>query len=578
MLSQETVESVKRFPDIVAIISDYVSLKRRGRNFIGLCPFHSEKTPSFTVSPEKKLFHCFGCQVSGDHIGFVMQMDQLSFTEAVRHIATRIGISIVEEELSPEKAKLRSEREEMQRLCHAAREAFVSYVDHEGVHGYIHSRGLSETSLAQFHLGYSPKEFDLAAYLISFGFSPDIFLKSGLFYETAQGKYMSRFRERLIFPVLDHQGRTVGFGGRILSEASESNSPKYMNSEETPFFNKRRLLYGLDLAKSAIREKGSVILMEGYMDVIMAHQFGFGNVVGTMGTALTGEHVQLLKRFVNTVYLALDQDDAGLRAIERSVELLRQNDMKVFVIQMSEKDPADLLQKHGADHFQTAIDQALPLIIFRLEKFLNGRKQIQIEDVPEIIDSLLPLVDFEHDAMVRRHYIKILSSKLGIDEELVVAKMKKKRYNVRDRFVLSPTGKKKHRYQKAEESLIYLIASDLTIRYQALELSIADLFLTPVLQNLLHVLINSDQTDTDLLELVSDHEQRQELARILVEGDIQNTSVQQQWQDYVKDLRDYHREQKIVLLREQIVLLEQSGQDAEATQLLHELQALIQPT
>lgn len=576
MISPETVEAVKQYPDIVAIISDYVSLKRRGRNFIGLCPFHSEKTPSFTVSPEKKLFHCFGCQVSGDHIGFVMQMDNVSFAEAIRHIAGRMGITIVEKELTSEQAKQRSEREELQRLFYAVREAFSSYLEEStDVRDYLSSRGITWECASRFYLGYSPADFDLAEFLLAYGFSETLFANSGLFYQDGQGRFHSRFKKRLIFPVLDQQGRTVGFGGRILTDATDT--AKYMNSEETPYFSKRRILFGLDQAKTAIREKDSVLLMEGYLDVMMSHQHGFQHAVGTMGTALTLEHVQLLKRYVHSVYLAMDQDEAGIRAMERSVELLRQHDMRVWVVKLDRKDPADVLQNFGAEHFQKLIDQAQPMWVFKLDLLAKGRKQIPIEEVPEMLVALLPIIQMEKDAVVRRNYIKNLADRLGIDEELIMVKLKKSSYNVRDRLVLSSMNKK-HRYQKAEESLIYLITSDLTIRYQFLEMGSHTLFVTPILSDLVKIILNSEESDQKLVDSLGEEIHRQELSRILIEGEVQGVSVTDQWQDYIQTLKSYDREQQVSGLQQRIEQLEASGHDEEATKLLQDLQSLIQHT
>ena len=390
MISQTTVEQVRAYTDIVAVISDYVSLKKRGRNFIGLCPFHSEKSPSFTVSPEKQLWHCFGCHSSGDHISFMMKVDNLTFVEAITHIAHKASITIVEEEKSFEVSLDERIKAQVLDVLFSAREAFAFFLNPESEgYRYALKRGLSDNMITCFHLGYAPLNWDPVTMLGAKGFSPDLIQKSGLVAVAEDGSFRPRFRHRLVFPVLDHRGRTVGFGARLIE--SREDSPKYINTEETILFNKRKLLYGLDKAKNAIRDTGRVIVMEGYMDVIVAHQYGFEESVGSMGTALTAEHAQLLKRYTSVVYLAMDSDVAGQQSVERSCEVLKQAGFQSYVIGLSQKDPADVLQQNGAEFFQKAIQEALPMILFKFNRSLAKYDVSKIEQIPVILQEIIPL-------------------------------------------------------------------------------------------------------------------------------------------------------------------------------------------
>ena len=344
-LSDETVDQVRALSDIVPVIQEYVTLTKRGRNYIGLCPFHSEKTPSFTVSPEKKIFHCFGCHESGDLIEFVSRLEHLNFTETIVFLAEKHGIDVVQEEGSGGHFIAQGDKEKVREILMETREK-LKLLFKESVISlqYLEKRGLSSESMALFHLGYAPDVFNWVTYFEEKGYSKDLLFKAGIIYQSENGGILSRFRNRLMFPISDAHSRTVGFGARRLDNQKQA---KYINSEDSVYFNKRKILYGFDLAKLAIKTNNLVVVMEGYMDVITAHQFGFNYSVACMGTALTQEQVQLIKRLTSNVVLALDDDSAGQQSTERSFEILRQLDCQVKVMQLSGLDPADVLQERG---------------------------------------------------------------------------------------------------------------------------------------------------------------------------------------------------------------------------------------
>lgn len=578
-LSQTTVEQVRNYPDIVGIISDYVTLKRRGRNYIGLCPFHSERTPSFTVSAEKQFWHCFGCQESGDHISFVMKVDNLSFSEAVEHIAKKAGIEVTFDESRKGYAKEDGDLDQIRNLLFEAREVFRSFLSpsSEG-YRYLSGRGLKDEVITEFFLGYSPQDFDLAAHLIKKGFSSQLLRRSGLFFDGRNEQLVSRFRRRVIFPVIDYRGRTVGFGGRIL-EAS-ADTAKYVNSEENALFSKRKLWYGLAQARQAMGKTGSALVMEGYMDVITAHQYGFEHAIATMGTALTPDHAHKLSRFTKTVYLALDSDEAGQRAIEKSFEVLRPFDFTIFVIVMDGKDPADVLREKGAGYFQSLIDAALPMIEFQFQRLLKRYNRNRIEDVPKIVDDIIPFLRLEKDDIIRRQYAKRIASELSVETDIILEKIKNMGYTIINRrFIrrsdLSFRGSNK--YLKAEEYIIYLLLADVGQRHTILDIISPDDLISPEARSLAQVLRHSDVVGKDLLGALKDPKQCQYVSYILMKGAINegNESVSQTRDRYIAILKGQKSEQRITELRHQLKQAEDKGDDQLIAEVLVELQDLL---
>ena len=570
-ISDDSIQRVRDYDDIVGIVSGYVSLKKRGRNYIGLCPFHSEKSPSFTVSPEKKLFHCFGCHESGDHIAFLMKMDNLAFYEAVEQIAGRGGITLdyVAGSRSPEKDRERALARDALLL---AKEAFVNVLQsQESVKAYLKQRGVSVETISKFQLGFSGGDGALS-FLKSKGVSPAIMLASGMAYTGDRGGLLPRFKNRLIFPIVDHLGRVVGFGGRILD--AQSKMAKYVNSEESDIFNKRRILYGFYQAMASIKQEKSVILMEGYMDVLMAHQCGFCTAVAAMGTALTRDQVQFLDRHAETVYLAMDQDESGQRAMVKSYDILRHFGLKVLVVRLEDEDPADLLlQNDGVDQFQSALLSAQPMILFYFERLLKESPHFAVEDVSKILDKMCPLLMSERDPIVRQHYLKILSNRLKIDSELIVDKMQKRRYNVRDRLVVP---EKKSKFQKAEEQLIYLCASSIENRAVLFELFSPEHFKMDLHRQLAEVMASSVELNQQLVGVCQDPALARYLSRLLVEGEVSGLSGgYEEIQALVSVLQSSERSETIKDLKEKMKVLEQKGETEQLAVLMEKLQGLL---
>jgi DNA primase len=318
-LPEDFIEEVRVANEITDVLSEYLTLKPKGKNYFGLCPFHNEKTPSFSVDPEKQLYHCFGCGAGGNVFTFIMDQERLDFIDSVKFLAQRKGIPLPGSIESPQDEETRKHKEQLYRLN---REAALYYhenlLSHHGRHAleYLKSRGIDQRIIKTFGIGYAPKSWDSTKnYLLSKGFDKQLLTETGLILEKNQREY-DRFRDRIMFPIIDHRDRVVGFGGRVLDDSA----PKYLNSPESPIFNKGSVLFGLNLARKR-RPIESFIIVEGYLDVITLHRFGIYNGVASLGTALTPDQARLMRRYAQNIYTAYDGDTAGQKATLRGLDI-----------------------------------------------------------------------------------------------------------------------------------------------------------------------------------------------------------------------------------------------------------------
>lgn len=414
MIPKEKVEEVKDRTSIVSVISEYVPLKQRGRNFVGLCPFHSEKTPSFSVSEEKKIYYCFGCNATGNVIGFVMEKDGLDFPEAVRMLAKRSGVVITEE-----KVGVKKEGDAISNALKAAEEYFVkSLALGVGAQAreYLKRRGFGGDVIAGFRLGFAPDAWEgLTGSLKSLNIPLEAAEKAGLVIKKERGHY-DRFRGRLIFPITDLRGRTIGFGGRVIGPGE----PKYLNSPETAFFKKGETLYGFFQAKQAIMKEGYAIVVEGYFDALAMHKSGFKNTVATMGTALTAGHLRSLKGYATSVYTLFDSDAAGVNAAIRSLGLFLDEGFFCRAITLdSGKDPDEFLGVKGADGMKRAIAEAEPLMEFFLKRAMKGVGIKTPEGKAKYLDAVMPYLAKVKNVAERGHYAAFAASILAIPPALI---------------------------------------------------------------------------------------------------------------------------------------------------------------
>jgi DNA primase len=421
------VDEVKQRIDIVEVIGQDITLTKAGRTFKGLCPFHGEKHPSFYVYPEQQSWHCFGCNNGGDVFSFIMKKQNIDFGEALRQLAQKTGVVI------PTKFEPGMESEEKQRL-YQVNQAAAQYFHNllinspagKKAQNYIAKRGFTEETIKNFQLGYSLESWeDLKKYLAERDYTEKEMLTAGLIIEAEGGQTHDRFRNKLMFPILDIRGRITGFGGRALDDSM----PKYTNSPQTPLFDKSGTLYGIHLAKDAIREGDAAVITEGYMDVITAHQNGFKNAVASMGTAVTERQVNILKRLTRNLALALDADAAGEEATLRAVGYENTLDAEVKVIIMPEgKDPDDVI-KEDAKTWQKLVAEAIPIVDYTFDRATAGLDLTTAKGKAAARDRLLPIIGEIRDNVRRSHYLQKLAGLLNVSErnlEADLARLKPK--------------------------------------------------------------------------------------------------------------------------------------------------------
>ncbi|MFN2340733.1 MAG: DNA primase [Halanaerobium sp.] len=428
--SDEFITDLKENVDLVDLVSDYLELKKSGNRFKGLCPFHSEKTPSFFVNPDNNFYHCFGCGAGGDTISFVMEIENLTFVEAVKMLAERSGMELPD--LSDQQREQYKEREQLFSMNKLAAR-FYNYILTETEIGkaardYLKERGFNETDIEEFKLGYAADEWRfLLNFLQKKGFSIDLIKKAGLISEGKNNSHYDRFRNRVIFPIFNNRGEVIAFGGRILeTEAEESFGPKYLNSPENPTFSKKKNLYGLHLAKDFIREDNSCIIMEGYTDVIQAHKNGFKNSIASLGTAFTEEQAKLIKRYAENAYIAYDADTAGNKATLRGLDILSNKGINVKVIQLEEgSDPDQLLKNEGQEAFDKYMQEAVNLIDFKINMLIKNKNLSEPGVRKKVLRSIVELLSEVKDNLEREIYIERAAEKTNFKAEVLAAEVEK---------------------------------------------------------------------------------------------------------------------------------------------------------
>ncbi|MDW8799800.1 DNA primase [Clostridium sp. A1-XYC3] len=462
MISEDVIQRIKEENDIVDIISESVKLKRSGRNYSGLCPFHHEKTPSFSVSADKQIYKCFGCGEAGNVITFVMKTKNLTFPDALKLLADRANIDL---ELDERNTSNKNSFEKLYNLnVEAARYFFSCLQNNIDAKKYLLNRGITESTIRRFGLGFSVDSWnELLKHLKAKGYSELDMLSNGLIIKSQKGSYYDRFRNRVIFPVFDYKGKVIGFGGRVLDDSK----PKYLNSPETPVFKKGTNLYGLNFAIKSNNSR-MLIIVEGYMDCISLHQHGITNTVASLGTALTINQAKLMKRYADKVIISYDADSAGQMATLRGLDILREVGMEVRVLTVPQgKDPDEFIRNNGKEAFLKLVEDALPLIDYRISIL---REEIDLNSTGDVIkyaERALEIIT-ELDPIEKEIYIKKLSDETRIREQALfdminnkIQKNVKKAENVnidRDfgqKLYLEPA------YLKAERGLLNIMARDI---------------------------------------------------------------------------------------------------------------------
>ncbi len=431
-IPEELIEKIRQEADIVDIVSEYVQLKKQGKNYFGLCPFHAEKTPSFSVSPDKQIYYCFGCKAGGNVYSFLMEIESWSFLEAVQYLAEKVGITLPKaanvqgapDEFSKQQQEMMKMHDLLTKLYHYClmetdfgKEAFA----------YLKRRGIAEETIKTFQIGYAPKSWDFAAnFLARRGFSLELAVQAGLLTKRSfDGKIFDRFRDRVMFPIRNQKGNTIAFGGRVI----HGGEPKYLNSPETPIFNKSQTLFGIDLAREHIREKRQLILFEGYVDVVSAWEAGVKNAIATLGTSLTQEHAARIRRISDAVIICYDSDAAGKAAALKAAELLEQTGCFVKIANMPEGyDPDDYIQKYGGKKFlDDVIAQSLTVMAFKMVEMRRGKNLQDEGDRLQYIKEVLEEISLLPNAVERDHYLRQIADEFSLSLDA----LKKQHYYIR---------------------------------------------------------------------------------------------------------------------------------------------------
>jgi DNA primase len=461
--TDDVISRVRDSVDIVDLVSGYVSLKKRGKSWLGLCPFHSEKTPSFNVNPDKQIFHCFGCGVGGDAFKFLELQKGLSFPEAIRDLADRAGITLPESRPRRENKQAQDERKMLLAALADAADHFRRELEGpagSAARSYLANRGVSETIIQEFSLGWARPEWEqLFRHLRQKGHAPAIQEKAGLAVRRSEGEgYYDRFRGRIIFPIRDINGNVIAFGGRVMDDSQ----PKYLNSPETPLYSKSNILYGMDKAKEAARKNDHFIVVEGYLDAIACHQHGVRNAVATLGTALTDGHLRLMRRFTKKLKLIFDPDPAGVRAALRSFDLLVESGMNVKVVSLpGGDDPDTVLVKRGREAFAASLKEAVPLMDFVLGQVVKDGAKVAIEEKSERVQVLKGYLAKIPSEIEKGLYIKKSAEALGVDESDLrreITKYVSPTWSRTEKVL--PTTQHKKQHPRVEEMLIHLLLRD----------------------------------------------------------------------------------------------------------------------
>lgn len=432
MIDRATIQRVMDATDIVDVVSEFVTLKKAGANYKGLCPFHNERTPSFSISPARQMYKCFSCGKGGNAVHFLMELEHMTYPEAIKWLGRKYGIEIKEKELTNEEKLQQNERESMFALNEWACKYFEKTL-HDTVDGvaigmaYYRSRGFRDDIIRKFSLGYSLEQRDaLAQAALSHGFKKEYLLKTGLCFETEDKQIFDRYRGRVIFPVHSVSGRVVAFGGRVLNTEKQKNVGKYVNSPESDIYSKSHELYGLYQAKSAIVKHERCFLVEGYTDVISMHQSGIENVVASSGTSLTEGQIRLLHRFTNNITVLYDGDAAGIKASLRGIDMLLAEGLNIKVLLLPDgDDPDSFARKHKAEEFQKYIDtHQVDFIKFKIDLLMSDTQSDPLKRA-ELVTNVVKSISVIPNEVVRQMYIHECATSLSVSEELIVNEINK---------------------------------------------------------------------------------------------------------------------------------------------------------
>ena len=501
--SKEFIEQVRAGNPIVDVVGSYVPLTRKQNNYWACCPFHEEKTPSFSVSPDKEFFYCFGCHAGGDVFQFVQKIENISFPESVEKLAQRIGLEIPKTDLSPAEREREEERQRLYEICDLAAGYFHNCLTKTrmGAAGidYFKKRGLSAQTIVDFKLGFAPPQWDrLYRDFRERGYREKDLIKSGLCL-TKNGKTYDRFRGRCMFPIRDDKGRVVAFGGRIIEEGE----PKYLNSPESPIFHKGDLLFAMERARKEIRKTKQAVLVEGYMDVVGVHNLGVTNVVASLGTAFTQRQAQLLRRICDVAIVAYDMDRAGREATRRAIAIARETGLKLRIATLPDgKDPDEYIKQHGANAWEDVITMAQNVLDYRLDEIIAAHDATSTDGKNMIVQEFVPEIMQTDNAITIDSYLRRLATRLRMNENIVRSEAQKIAKAQAKNVYIAPAGNRAETAEAprvtpdpAEDDAIRLLFSGSAQRQDLLDQLTIEDFTDPLWKNIF-VFLQTTANDT----------------------------------------------------------------------------------
>ena len=509
-IPEETIERIRNTADIYDVVAQYVDLKKKGRNYFGLCPFHSEKTPSFSVAPNKQIYHCFGCGAGGNVFSFIVEHEKVTFVEAVQQLGEKYGIQVQYESGSASTEFFSS----LYQAHHVAAELYHNtlYFDRgKAALQYLHDRGLNDDVLKMYQIGFAPESWDTLSNKVKpLDMKNDVYEKSGLFVKTKHG-WRDRFRSRIMFPIYHPSGKVIAFGGRIFNN---DDPAKYLNSPETPLYRKSEVFYGLHKTRDAIRKFGTAVLVEGYTDFLQLVQVGVANVVALSGTALADQHAAQIRKFASKVYLAYDGDDAGINATLRAGYVLLQAGVEPLVIAVPpNQDPDDWVRNEGIGPFQEAMGAGIRLLLFHLEK--KDAQNLSGADRSQLVQDILGEIARISDGIIRDDLLKSLAQELRVHEVEIIRLFKQQS---RRKGGSTPSSKQTamnkpmftSAVQKAQLEIIRTLAFHFDEVFPVVKSALDfELFDEPILKKLGGLLIK-EKTGVELSAVIDEFDDRQE--------------------------------------------------------------------
>ncbi len=540
-VQDDFVEKLRSQSDIVSIISEYVPLKKKGRNFWGCCPFHQEKTPSFSVAPEKNFFYCYGCQAGGDVFRFLMRIENLGFIESVKLLAQKLNVPMPEKERSEAERLQEREREEILRANELARDFFQACMTKSalGINAlaYLIDRGLTAERAQEFNLGFAPDDWEkLSIALQKRGITPDILVKSGLAISRPQSGVYDRFRNRIMFPIEDIRGRVIGFGGRVM----DNSQPKYLNSPETPVFNKRKVLYNISRAYRSIKDAGKAVVVEGYMDAIALATNGITNVVASLGTSFTAEQSRMLLHYAPEIVFAYDGDSAGQNATLRALSIVRSSGAVVKIASFPDgKDPDEVIRKHGPDVAREGIASAAGLLEFQMKQALLEADYSDLSGKVAVVNKAVPYLAMADNMVELDTHIARLAEILQIDESSIRGELRRQRgQSGSNRPVVVQVKRSVDSKQVVAEEFILRQAMEFPERFATIKASLSpELFQAGYRRDLAEAIWQSYETGMaprpeNLLQNI-DEEAGRFLSRLMLD-EVQGTEIEQALEDCIR--------------------------------------------